>query len=358
MSIRYTADIMEKSHLQGIPLNTLMRMEYGDTLASEYKDDKRSVVEIALQEAGFNEASNLKEIFNYSQSTNNDNMLFPAFIKETLDVMRFDNAQEWIYPNILGGEETVSSAYMKGQYVDLGDARNQKALDWAIVEEGATIPLVEILTGRTQLQLRKIAIGVKETYESARRTTVPLAQTHLGFLSRHLGNQYTNAIVDVMINGDGNNNAIPNEMKVQTATAGTLTRKDLIGFSLDFYDISKGLIPDTYLCTRGMYEAILEIVFPNYDVAGIIPGAEFAFPQGILNGARVLYVPHINKTAAGKDRMIAINKAACVHKLTEAGSIISNTKDEPSNQTFFFYISENNAFYKKDKWSAAELSIK
>ena len=356
--IKFTKNIYSRSATEGIPVSDLVRKAHEEEILKNYADDKRSVVEIAMQEAGFNKFSNMYDIWNYSQSSDNDNIIYPAYIKETLETVRDENSQDIIYPSLIAEETTIPSDTYKGVYIDWGTEKNKNALVWQGVEEGAEIPFVKAKTGETSLRTYKNAIGVRQTYETMRRITVPIVQNHLNRLARRFGTQNLNEILYTFENGDGNDNAIPTALKFQTASAGILDKNDLIDFSLNFNDISEGLNADIYVCTKGMYKALLGMFFKTDDISGFVPGAVFTFPQNILNGAKVFYSRELSKGTGSKERLLGINKSNGVRKVTEAGSLISDEDKNTSNQTIEYVMSENSAFQKLDKYSVAELIIK
>ena len=358
MAIKYTRELFAEAKAKGIQVEDLIRKENAQYIEDTYKNKGLALVEMAMNEAGFDKYSNMYDIFNYSQSTENNNILFPAYIDTTLQIIRENNSQDIIYPALLAGETTIPSDGWKGIYLDLGDEENLEAMDWQGVEEGAEIPFTNLKTGQKSLRVYKNAIGVRQTYETMRRLTVPLVEDHLSRLARHFGRQNLSAILYTMENGDGNNNAIPDTMKFTTATANKLSKTDLIVNSRKFSDASFGLTADIYLCTGGAFDAMQEIYINSNETQGYAPNKMFTFPQNILNGATVYYVQQLKKGAGDKERMLMLNKANGIRKMVEAGSIISEEDQKITNQTYEYVMSENAIYQKIDARSVAELIFK
>ncbi len=359
MAFKFTQEVYDLSATKGMKLDdavaSVHKKEVDEIRAS---GDDRRLVEIAMENAGFDSYSNMYDIFNYSQSTMNNDILFPAYIDTVLQEIRTANPQDIIYPSLIAGETTIPSDSYKGTYMDFGTDGNKKAMMWQGVAEGADIPFVQVKTGEKSLKVYKNAIGVKQTYEAMRRITIDIAQEHLNRLARRFGSQNLDEVIYTMINGDGNDNAIPSDLKFTTTTAGTWTANDLITASINFNDVSEGLNADTYLCTKGAFSALLQLLTDNDKFNGFAPGAAFTFPQEILNGARVFYVRNLPLATGSKDRILMLNKANGIRKMVEGGSLISESKTESTNQTVYYTMSENAVFQKLDKYSVAELVSK
>ena len=355
-TLKYTSEIMAKSKSEGIKIDDLMRDTYDKHLTDNYGDSKRKLIELAMHEAGFDNNSNMYDIYNYSQSNDNNNALYPVFVDTTLQMIRENNTQDIIYPSILAGEQTIPSDGWKGIYLDLGDEKNKKAMKLQGIEEYGEFPKAKLKSGEQSLKMHKFGISVTQSYETMRRLRVPLVADHLSLLARRFGNQNLTALIKTLIDGDGNGNAIPSNMKFNVAAAGTLTTLDLVNASVEFSDVSD-LTANTYLCTKGAYKKLLSLYMSINNFSGFAPGVTFTFPQNILNGASVYYIKDLALATGDKDRIIMANKENGVKKFYEAGSIISENKQNMDNQSYDYFLSEVCAFQKLNKYSAAELLI-
>lgn len=115
------------------------------------------------------------------------------------------------------------------------------------VSEGAEVPLVKLVGGEHTIDLLKYGRGLEATYEQLRRTRIDKLALHVRRMAVQAEVDKVAAILDVMVNGDGNNNA-PTTHNLTTldttAQAGTLTLKGWLAFKMKFanpYQISSAL---------------------------------------------------------------------------------------------------------------------
>ena len=106
---------------------------------------------------------------------------------------------------------------------------DQKAL--RRVEEGASIPQTQVKTQENLVRLYKRGRMLVASYEAIRYQKLDLFSVTLRQIGAHIARMHLEDAVDVLINGDGNDNAAPVS---NTADGGTLTYDDLVDFWAQF----------------------------------------------------------------------------------------------------------------------------
>ena len=99
------------------------------------------------------------------------------------------------------------------------------------VDEGAAIPATTIKVQANLVKLRKRGRMLVASYEAVRYQKLDLFSVTLRQIGAHIARMHLEDAVDVLINGDGNDNAAPVS---NTADGGTLTYDDLVDFWAQF----------------------------------------------------------------------------------------------------------------------------
>ena len=109
------------------------------------------------------------------------------------------------------------------------------------VDEGAQIPATTIKVQANLVKLRKRGRMLVASYEAVRYQKLDLFSVTLRQIGAHIARTQLEDAVDVLINGDGNNNAAA---KDQVKTTGTLTYDDLVDFwaKFDPYEMNALLV--------------------------------------------------------------------------------------------------------------------
>ena len=109
------------------------------------------------------------------------------------------------------------------------------------VDEGAQIPSTTIKVQSNLVKLRKRGRMLVASYEAVRYQKLDLFSVTLRQMGAHIARTQLEDAVDVLINGDGNNNAAA---KDQVKTTGTLTYDDLVDFwaKFDPYEMNALLV--------------------------------------------------------------------------------------------------------------------
>ncbi len=112
-------------------------------------------------------------------------------------------------------------------YRTITSVPSEEEKDLKIVGEGSAIPETEIKTQENLVKLHKRGRMLVASYEAVRFQRLDLFTVTLRQIGAYIAKSQLKDAVDVLVNGDGNNNAIT---QTKVATAGTLTYGDLVDF--------------------------------------------------------------------------------------------------------------------------------
>ena len=109
------------------------------------------------------------------------------------------------------------------------------------VDEGASIPATTIKVQANLVKLRKRGRMLVASYEAVRYQKLDLFSVTLRQIGAHIARMHLQDAVDVLTNGDGNNNAADVD---EVAASGTLTYSDLVDFwaKFDPYEMNALLV--------------------------------------------------------------------------------------------------------------------
>ena len=109
------------------------------------------------------------------------------------------------------------------------------------VDEGASIPATTIKVQSNLVKLRKRGRMLVASYEAVRYQKLDLFSVTLRQIGAHIARMHLQDAVDVLTNGDGNNNAADVD---EVAASGTLTYSDLVDFwaKFDPYEMNALLV--------------------------------------------------------------------------------------------------------------------
>lgn len=220
-----------------------------------------------------------------------------------------------------------------------------EALRMFRVGESANIPIAEIAASPRTLQLHKYGRGLRASYEALRRMTVDLLALHIQWMAVQAEIDKVAAVIDVIVNGDGNANTGATNYNLTTldsdATAGTLSLKGWLAFKLKW--------ANPYMITTAlMQEAVaLQLALLNVGSANV--------PLASANlGGMVQSLTPINTTSdavrygwtsdAPANKIVAFDARISVERVTEIGSDISETARNIENQTEVITMTETEGY--------------
>lgn len=172
---------------------------------------------------------------------------------------------------------------------------DQKALRW--VEEGASIPQTQVKTQENLVKLHKRGRMLVASYEAIRYQKLDLFSVTLRQIGAHINRMHLEDAIEVLRNGDGNQNAAQQYTigtKPITGTKGTLTYDALLEFwsQFDPYTMNTMLVgSDVMLAMLKLDEFQNPLTGLNFQGTGTLTtplGAKLlrtsAMPAGILIG--------------------------------------------------------------------------
>ena len=176
------------------------------------------------------------------------------------------------------------------------------------VAEGASIPQTTIRTQENLVSLHKRGRMLVSSYEAIRFQRLDLFTVTLRQIGLYIARSQLNDAVNVLINGDGNNNAAD---KFNVAAAGTLDYTDLISFWNKFspYELT------SVIASPEMTQKLLSL--PEFRDAAA--GLNFHATGNMITpfGASL-----VKSAAVPSDLLIGLDKS-CALEMVEAGGIIT-----------------------------------
>lgn len=353
------ADI-EAAAVEGVSLSTYLNNKYADKV--EKYNGELDAFDLALLSKGIITKDNLEFGIQSSSmmtffTTDENRALFPEFIIRQL---RQISTMPSIINDIVASTRTITGDSAKQVVLDLSNtpagSKNKKALKYRRIAEGADIPTATLKLGETSIKIYKYGIGVKTTYEVMRRTTIDMFRKQMELVSVQAQYDEVGAVIDVILNGDGNTNAATVYKAKDLNTAATTGKVDadtLVKFLVKQAPFNF----DTLLVDEEIYTQICTILMDKNFTNAINPKIGFEFPQGLLNNLKVIYSEDLGKTTDGNHQIIGLAKNYAIEKTIEAGSIINEVAKTISNQTQLAVLTENAGFNKIDSRASAILEL-
>ena len=172
------------------------------------------------------------------------------------------------------------------------------------VVEGASIPATEVRTKSNLVKLNKRGRMLVASYEAIRFQKLDLFSVTLRQIGSYIQQMHVQDAVDVLVNGDGNNNAAA-ELKIGTSpmsgTKGTLSYAQLVEFWSQFEPYTL----NTMLASNGALVKLLKLSEMQNAAAGL----NFQGTGSLCTplGAQLLRSPCVKEgTIIGLDRRYAL----------------------------------------------------
>lgn len=358
--INVQASDIEAAAQAGISLSTYLNNKYADIV--EKYNGELDAFDIALLSKGIIVKDNLEFGIQSSSmmtffTTDENKMLFPEFMVRQL---RQISGMPSIINEIVASTRVITGDAAKQVVLDLSNtpagAKNKQALKKRRIAEGANIPVATLKLGEIAIKIYKYGIGVKATYEVLRRTTIDMFRKQMELVSLQAGYDEVGAVVEVIVEGDGNTNA------AQVYKASELNPDAKEG-KIDEITLVKFLVKqapfnyDTILVDEEIYTQICTILLDKNLTNAINPRVNFEFPQGLLSNLRVIYSEDLGLSKDGKHQIIGLAKKYAIEKTVEAGSIINEVSKTIENQTQLAVMTENAGFNKIDARASAILEL-
>ena len=337
MAIKVTQDIVNKAVTKGLKINDVMATAYEGEIADKVKSNEKlkdfTPLQLAMMDAGVTSKSAVKDFF-----TNGNELLFPAIVDTRIAELTAKNPiLNYIAPNV----QNVEGTSIKGMKLDWTSETNKKALDKRDISEGANLPVVSITTGESAINLYKRGVAVRTSYEALMFSKFEMFMRTLNAIAANSANQQTGDAINVLVKGDGNNNA----PVVKSAAGATLAASDIVSFAVDFAMANNGLAMDTIVCNPVLAKQLLAMTVDTNFANGYKAGATFNFPQFDLKNITVVADERVPQNG-GKDIIIGLNRENALTKYVTIGSQINEIASNIQNQTKLGTLSEIAGFGK------------
>lgn len=286
------------------------------------------------------ESSRMDKFFTTNPS---NRLLFPEFVVRTI---KQTVLAQPITQYLIGETQTITGDTMKQPTLDLSkESENRKKLKYVRISEAAEIPTTDMKLAETAINIYKYGRGVKATYEVLRRTTIDMFRKTVELIARFIVDSELVEILNVIENGDGNNNPAVVYRRSTLNPAGTVGVLDDVTL-LKYLMAHQPFNYDVIVVNQELY---IQLVSSQYDprlAIGITENVPFTFPQGIFRGLTVLYSEDVANDANGKARVFGLSKENAIRKIVEQGSTIQELERRANDQTEVIYMTENAGFGK------------
>lgn len=262
-------------------------------------------------------------------------VLFPEFINREMRVARLE--QDYT-EDLIAVTTPVDSDTYRSIYVNMSDKTK-----WQMKRVGqhAEMPRAKLVTQENAVNLYKYGLVLEATYEALRRMRIDQMRVHLQLIGQQAALDKLGTAVDVLINGDGNNNSATNYTTVSldaAAPTGTMTYKAWIGWLLTFYP---------YQCTTviGNISTIVKLLtmaFPGGDPLMLLAqygdsntGLKVQLGDNLFTDIRLRI-----SSACPANVFVGLNKNFALEELTEIGATLTETDKIISAQFSEIALSE------------------
>lgn len=342
------------SYRSGMSLNDAIVDVYGNVIQEKISENKAfaemTPLQIVMHDARINKYSKVGDIMDLaytSGGTDTNEWLFPAWVETTLrEAIYAQDIINFVVDTTIG----VDSNVVKSATLDLKSEENKKAIKRARIAEGADLPTAVIRIGQKAITLWKHGRAIELTYEAARRMRIDLFTKHMSAIINDLAFQNLEEAVDVLKNGDGNNNGA--EVLGTTANAGVITPTELSNFLIDYW-FKNHFAADTIIANKDMFKQINGFFYDKQLSSGASAKLKFNTPQlGVEQNVNLLAVE------GDENEIILSNRANSLIRYVENGSNIQENQNFARNQTRLLTMSENSGYAVGVAGSASLIKIK
>lgn len=211
------------------------------------------------------------------------------------------------------------------------------------VGENAPIPTAKLSQGERETKLYKFGRGIEITYEALRRQRIDRVALHIARMAVQAEVDKVSAIIDVLINGDGNADTSATNVRAKAdldsaATGKAITLKAWLLFKMKFknpYMLTTVLAKDT-----DAYKLLsLNIGTSNVPLVSIAAASGFgSFTQinpGLADGVGLGWTDD-----APTDKLLAFDARMAIERVTEVASNLTEVARWVERQATTLYMSE------------------
>lgn len=236
----------------------------------------------------------------------------------------------------------IGNAYRSTRFQDVTAQKRQVR-----IAEGAPLSRVKLTTSDNALRFGKFGRAIEMTYEQVRRIKIDVMALHLQLMSIQAEVDEVAAVIDVIVNGDGNSGTAATSYNLTTldpaaTVAGGLTARAWFAFKQKF--------PNPYSLTTALAQDNVEIQLRLLNVGSA------NIPLVTVQGASNLgnFTPINDRLADGvrlgvtadapASTIVGIDRRFAVERVIEIGSDIQEFARFIENQTELTTASINEAF--------------
>ena len=234
--------------------------------------------------------------------TSNSAALFPEYVSRAV-FQGMERAD--ILPNLVATVTDIEGM----DYRSIVSAPSEDDKSLKVVSEGAYIPQTTVKTRENLVKLHKRGRMLVASYEALRFQRLDLFTVTLNQIGAYIARAQLKDAIDVLLNGDGNNNAADN---VAVATSGTITYDDLVKLwaNMSPYELNTILAPTAEM------QKILALTQMQDAKAGL----DFQGTGKMVTplGASLLHAPEMT---SGK--VIGLDKN-CALEMVQAGGVVTD----------------------------------
>ena len=355
---------IEAAAAKGISLSEYLNKKHAD-IVSQFNGEL-DAFDIALLSGGIIVASDPKigiqssTMDTFFTTTNENRNLFPEFVIRQL--RQISNRDDSLVNKLVASTRIIQGDAAKQVVLDLSDTpagqKNQKALKYRRIAEGADIPVATLKLGEIAIKIYKYGIGIRATYEVLRRTTIDMFRKQMELVSKQAEIDEVGTIIETIIEGDGNTNpaVVYNASELNPeAVEGKIDAETLLRFLTA--DKDSGIVFDTVITDDEAYVDFLTTLMDKNLTNAINPKVSFEFPQTFINNLTVIYSKDLPLATGNKHQIIGLARDYAIEKTIEANSIINEVEKAVRNQTQSAYMTENAGFNKLDARASAILVL-
>ena len=239
-------------------------------------------------------------------STMDSAVLFPEYIARTV---RQGMEENDILPAITATTTVIDSLDYRSIYSN----PTSDDLELGLVEEGDLIDETQVKTKEHLIKLSKRGRMLVASYEALRYQKLDLFSVMLRQIGAHIQTQLVADAVNVLINGDGNDNAAPVYAVGEdciTGTPGVLGYDQLVEFWGEFHPYTM----NTLLCSNGTMTQMLKIP----ELQNPMTGLNF---QGTGKLGTPLGAQLLRTNAVGNEQIIGLDSRYAL-ELVKAGDVM------------------------------------
>lgn len=340
--VKLTPEIYRNAFSEGMNLSSFLeKMDPSD------ENDTLDAFERQIAKIGIKTRSNRERgIYSdkierfYASNVPQSSVLFPEFINREMRI-----AKSVVSPlnGLIAVSTPINSDVYRTIYLDETDLSKYRMKR---VTEGSEVPTATLATSENAINLKKYGLRLKASYEAIRRMSIDQLRIHLQAVALQTNLDKATAAIDVLINGDGNNNAATSMTALSldsTATAG-ITYKAWIAFLMKLYP---------YQCKTivGNEAALLEILtmqFPSVDPLMLLAkyadsstGMNVQMQNGVFTTVNLSLLP-----SAPDNTLVGLDSGFALEEVTEIGANLTETDKIISSQFNEIVLTEVSAFGK------------